>query len=244
MDRVRLQMSPRPGYTCDSGRVYDKNRSSRPVEPPADTLSVAEPGDDAAAAKRALRELVLGRRDGLAGGERRAAGAALTARLMAVPAVAAASAVLCFASFRSEVDTTPFMAWCRQRGVTVGLPVIVAPHHMEAFAVDDPRHDLAPGRFGIPEPRPGLPALRPATFDVVIVPGSAFDCGGGRMGYGGGFYDTFLSRMRDDAPRIGICFEVQVVDEVPREGHDLCMDLLVTEDRTIATGCSPTTAQR
>ena len=214
------------------------------MEPPADTLSVAEPGDDAAAAKRALRETVLGRRDGLAGGERRAAGAALTARLSALPAVAAASAVLCFASFRSEVDTTPFMAWCRRRGVAVGLPVIVGPHHMEAFAVDDPRRDLAPGRFGIPEPRPGLPAVEPATFDVVIVPGSAFDCDGGRMGYGGGFYDTFLSRMRDDALRIGVCFEVQVVDEVPRESHDLCVDLLVTEDRTIATGCRPAPAER
>ena len=173
----------------------------------------------------------------MAGAQRRAAGAALRARLAAVPAVGSASALLCFASFRSEVDTVPFMVWCRRRGIAVALPRIVGPHHMEAFAVTDPRRDLAPGRFGIPEPRAELPRVEPASFDVVIVPGSAFDPVGGRMGYGGGFYDTFLSRARPGACRIGICFDLQVVERVPREPHDLCVDLVVTERRTITTGC-------
>jgi 5-formyltetrahydrofolate cyclo-ligase len=214
------------------------------VEPPVDPLSVVEPGDEAAAAKRALRDLVLGRRDAMAGDERRAAGAALRARLTAVPTVADASAVFCFASFRSEIDTAPFISWCLARGVAVGVPRIVGPHHMEAFAVGGERRDLAPGSFGIPEPRAGLPPVEPAAFDVVIVPGSAFDREGGRMGYGGGFYDTFLARMRADAERIGICFDLQVVDRVPREPHDLCVDLIVTETRTIATGCRQASAER
>jgi 5-formyltetrahydrofolate cyclo-ligase len=187
------------------------------VGPPADRLSVAEPGDETAA-KRALRDLVL-------------------ARLTAVSAVASASALLCFASFRSEVDTIPFMAWCHKCGIAVALPRIVGPHHMEAFAVTDPRRDLAPGRFGIPEPRAELPLVEPSSFDVVIVPGSAFDPAGGRMGYGGGFYDTFMARARPDACRIGICFDLQVVELVPREPHDLCVDLVITERRTIETGC-------
>ncbi len=214
------------------------------MKAPADPLSVVEPGDEAAAAKRALRDLVLDRRDAMAGEERRAAGAALFARLTAVPAIADASAVLCFASFRSEVDTAPFISWCLARGVAVALPRIVAAHHMEAFAIAGEQGDLAPGRFGIPEPRAGLPLVEPAAFDVVIVPGSAFDRGGGRMGYGGGFYDTFLARMRADACRIGICFDLQVVDRVPREPHDLCVDLIVTETLTIATACRPPLQQR
>ncbi|HUK77572.1 MAG TPA: 5-formyltetrahydrofolate cyclo-ligase [Thermoleophilia bacterium] len=191
-----------------------------------------------------MRDLVLGRRDAMAGEERRAAGAALFARLTAVPAVAEASAVLCFASFRTEVDTAPFISWCLERGVTVALPRIVGPHHMEAFGVADLRRDLTPGRFGIPEPRPGLALVEPATFDVVIVPGSAFDRDGGRMGYGGGFYDTFLARMRAGARRIGICFDLQVVDRVPVEPHDLCVDLVVTETRTIETACRPVGPER
>ena len=57
------------------------------------------------------------------------------------------------------------------------------------------------------------------------------------MGYGGGFYDTFLSRARPDARRVGICFDLQVVERAPREPHHLCVDLIVTERRTIETGC-------
>ncbi len=203
---------------------------------PTDERSVAGAGnDDPVAAKRALREQVLERRDAMAGAERRTCGAALCARLTALPMVAAARTVLCFASFRSEVDTAPFIGWCLARGIAVALPRIVGPHHLEAFAVTDPRRDLVAGRWDIPEPRPGLPLVDPATIDVVIVPGSAFDREGRRMGYGGGFYDTFLSRTRADACRIGIGFDLQMVEHVPCEAHDLCVDLVVTESCAIET---------
>ncbi len=211
---------------------------------PPDRRGVAGSGDgDAVAAKRALRDLVLGRRDALAGAQRLAAGEALRARLTALPVVAAAGTILCFASFRSEVDTTPLIAWWLARDTVVALPRIVGAHHMEAFAVTDPRRDLIAGRWDIPEPRPGLPLVEPATIDVVIVPGSAFDRAGGRLGYGGGFYDTFLARLRPDARRIGIGFDLQVVEHVPREPHDLCVDVIVTETRAIETACRPAGAE-
>ena len=200
-------------------------------------LGVARPGDDTAAAKRALREVVLARRDALTGAQRRGADEALRARLAALPEVAGAHTILCFASFRTEIDTMPFIARCLAQGATVALPLIVGPHHMEAFAVSDPARDLVPGRFAIPEPRPELPLVDPAAIDVVIVPGSVFDLEGGRMGYGGGFYDTYLGRLRPDAPRVAIAYELQLVERVPREPHDLCVDTVVTEERTVATGC-------
>lgn len=204
---------------------------------PTDGLGVARAGDDAAAAKRALRDVVLARRDAMAGAQRRAADEALRARLAALPAVAGARTILCFASFRTEIDTMPFIAHCLARGAAVALPLIVGPHHMEAFAVTDPARDLVPGRFDIPEPRPELPLVDPATIDVVIVPGSVFDLQGGRMGYGGGFYDTYLGRLRPHVPRVAIAYEVQLVERVPRESHDLCVDTIVTETRLIETGC-------
>jgi 5-formyltetrahydrofolate cyclo-ligase len=145
--------------------------------------------------------------------------------------------VLGFASFRTEVDTAPLVAWLLARGVTVALPRMVGPRHIEAFAVTDPAADLAPGGYGIAEPRPELPVVEPAAIDVVIVPGSAFDARGGRLGYGGGFYDAFLTRTRPDTRRVGICFDLQVVARVPREPHDLCVDVVVTERRVIQTGC-------
>ena len=188
---------------------------------PPDRRGVAGSGDgDAVAAKRALRT-----------------------RLTALPVVVAAGTILCFASFRSEVDTTPLIAWWLARDAVVALPRIVGAHHMEAYAVTDLQSDLVAGRWDIPEPRPGLPLIDPVAIDVVIVPGSAFDRAGGRMGYGGGFYDTFLARLRPDARRIGICFDLQVVERVPCETHDLCVDLVVTESRAIETGCRPAGAE-
>ena len=196
----------------------------------------AEPAD-ITAAKRTLRLAVLARRDELAGAERRAGGAAIRARLTALPQVTVARTVFAFASFRTEVDTIPFLQWCLDRGVTVGTPRIEGPHHMEAYALTDLERDFVTGRHLIPEPRDGLAQIDPALIDVVILPGSAFDEHGGRLGYGGGFYDTFLGRLRPGTPRIGLCFEAQLVDDVPRASHDLCVDLLVTEERLIETGC-------
>ena len=68
---------------------------------------------------------------------------------------------------------------------------------------------------------------------MIVVPGVAFDARGGRLGYGGGFYDRFLASAGEGAIRIGICFEVQVVDEVPMAGHDLRVDAVVTEQRVL-----------
>ncbi len=209
---------------------------------PLDDAGVAGPGDDPAAAKRALRDLVLERRDALAGAQRRACGAALRARLTALPMVGTAGTIMCFASFRSEVDTTPFICWCLERGIAVALPRIVGPHHMEAFSVSDPERDLVAGTWGIPEPREGLPLVDPSAIDVVIVPGSAFDREGRRMGYGGGFYDTYLTRLRPDACRIGVGFDLQMVDRVPCEAHDLCCDLVVTENCAFEVVPRPTGA--
>ena len=215
------------------------------MTPPTDRQGVAGPGDgDLAAAKRRLREQVLQRRDAMAGARRLAAGEALRARLVALPAVTDAATILCFASFRSEIDTMPLIDWWLAHGIAVALPRIIGPRHMEAFAVTDPKSDLLPGRHDIPEPREGLALVDPAVIDVVIVPGSAFDREGGRMGYGGGFYDAFLRRLRPDARRIGIGFEAQLVERVPREAHDLCVDLVVTESRAIETACRPAAAAR
>ena len=70
-------------------------------------------------------------------------------------------------------------------------------------------------------------------IDVVVVPGALFDCDGGRCGYGGGFYDTYLPTTRPDTPRIGLAFELQLVGDVPCHPHDLPVHVLVTEERVI-----------
>jgi 5-formyltetrahydrofolate cyclo-ligase len=104
---------------------------------------------------------------------------------------------------------------------------------MAAFRVTDPALDLAPGAWGIPEPREGLPEVPPDQVDIVFVPGSAFDEDGRRCGYGGGFYDNYLPLTRPGTPWVALAFEAQVVPRIRCEAHDLPVTAIVTETRVI-----------
>jgi 5-formyltetrahydrofolate cyclo-ligase len=87
--------------------------------------------------------------------------------------------------------------------------------------------------FGACEPVDG-DVLDPAAIDVIVTPGVAFDRSGRRVGYGGGFYDRFFPRTRQDSVRIAIAFDVQVVDDDLPNGHfDLRVDAVVTESGVV-----------
>jgi 5-formyltetrahydrofolate cyclo-ligase len=73
------------------------------------------------------------------------------------------------------------------------------------------------------------PTPDPTIVDVVIVPGTAFTILGGRLGQGGGWYDRFLGRVSDRCVTIGVCFDPQVVDDLPTEPHDVSLDIVVTD---------------
>ena len=186
--------------------------------------------------KREVRRRVLEARDRLSTAELARHSAAICERAQALPELAAARTVMLYASFRSELDTSPLLAWALARGLTVCLPRILGPRHMEAYQVADPATDLQPGRWDIPEPREGAPLVPPERIDAVLVPGSLFDERGGRCGYGGGFYDAFLLRLRPGTPRIALGLELQLVPRVPCEPHDLPVDIIVTERRVIRPG--------
>ncbi|HXF36758.1 MAG TPA: 5-formyltetrahydrofolate cyclo-ligase, partial [Actinomycetota bacterium] len=86
--------------------------------------------------------------------------------------------------------------------------------------------------YGALEPAGGE-VLSPQELDAVVVPGLAFDRRGYRVGYGGGFFDRFLPRTRPDAFRVGICFHLQLVEEVPHGAGDEPVDAVVTEREVI-----------
>jgi 5-formyltetrahydrofolate cyclo-ligase len=192
--------------------------------------------DDPARAKRELRRRVLARRDALPPATRAQLSAAVCARAICLPELATARAILLFASFRSEVDTSSLLVWALDEGKKVYFPKVLGPHRMAAFRVADPKVHLVPGAWGIPEPREGLEEVAPSGLDAVIVPGSVFDPCGRRCGYGGGFYDTYLPLTRPGVPRIALAFEAQIVDELPCEPHDLSVQAIVTEKRVLRAG--------
>jgi 5-formyltetrahydrofolate cyclo-ligase len=92
--------------------------------------------------------------------------------------------------------------------------------------------DLSPGFKGIPEPCcSSLPneEIEPEKLDLTIVPGIAFDKDGGRIGYGGGYYDRFLSCKNIKTVKVGFSFHQLVFEKIRTEPHDILMDYIVTE---------------
>ena len=181
-----------------------------------------------------LRRRILAQRDRLPAAERAARSAAIAAALESLPEVAGAGVIFAFVAFRSEPATLPSIhRWLRQ-GKTVAVPRTTPGSHIEPRVLTDPEEQLAPGFCNILEPvREKTTGMDPQKIATVIVPGSVFDPAGGRLGYGGGYYDKFLAQDAPQAVRIGIAFELQVVERVPLLPHDQRIDLLVTEARII-----------
>lgn len=189
-----------------------------------------------AQAKAALRARVLADRDALSSEVRAQASADITAHLVALPALAGAGRVLGYSSFGSELDTRNLLEHVIASGRCLVLPrVDRSARRLRLYVVTSLEHDLAAGTWGIREPDPDR--CREVTLtdiDFVLVPGVAFDVRGGRLGYGGGYYDRLLADGAATLPCVAAAFALQVVDAVPREAHDRSMSALVTERGTTA----------
>ena len=131
---------------------------------------------------------------------------------------------------RTEIDPRPAMAEAAGYG-PVGLPVITGEGHPLRFSKWYPEGALKEGPFGAKIP------IDDDFFEpeLVIVPLVAFDRNGGRLGYGGGFYDRTLEMLRAKRPTlaIGFAYSAQQADHLPLESTDQPLDQIVTEDEVI-----------
>ena len=147
-----------------------------------------------------------------------------------------------FLPIRSEPDLRPLMALLHERGARVCVPVILDKETI-VFREWTAGTELLGNGFGTVAPGPEAAELDP---DIMLVPLSAFDRRGHRIGYGGGYYDRAIERLRKKArdPRlIGIAFDCQEVASVPAEPHDIGLDAVLTESglRIFPAGISETT---
>jgi 5-formyltetrahydrofolate cyclo-ligase len=130
---------------------------------------------------------------------------------------------------RDEADPRGLMSALAMQGHALALPVIAAARSALIFRRWRTGDVLAPNAYGIAEP---LPAAEAVTPDAVLVPLLAFDAGGHRLGYGGGYYDRTLDAIRRSRKvlAVGIAYAGQEVPLLPHETHDHALDLVVTED--------------
>ena len=146
-----------------------------------------------------------------------------------------AEIVCSYVDFRDEVETAELIAELLQEGRRVVVPVQL--HGAATPLVFAEIHSLAEmerNDFGILQPPLAAARLVPtAAIPLFLVPGLAFDPAGRRLGYGLGCYDRAFADATPGALKVGLAFEVQILESVPADPHDVPMDLVVTEDRVI-----------
>jgi 5-formyltetrahydrofolate cyclo-ligase len=184
--------------------------------------------DDVAARKRELRGRMREVRAAIGPEQRAELSRRIEDALFALPEVRAARTVLLFSSFGTEVPTAAMVDRLLDEGRRVLLPFLDEQGDMEAAELR-PGESPVPSGYGPNEP-PRRAAVDPREIDVVVTPGLAFDRRGARLGLGGGHYDRFLPRLRQEAKRIGLAFAVQVLDELPVEPADQRVEVVVTEE--------------
>jgi 5-formyltetrahydrofolate cyclo-ligase len=184
-------------------------------------------GEQIVAAKAELRRAVLARREALPVAARVAAAEALAARGLPVD-VPKGAIVSAYSPLKSEISPVPLMRRVADAGASLALPVVVGRGHpltMRAWAFGEA---LGSGVWGIREPKPEAPEVFP---DILIVPLVAFDRAGYRLGYGAGYYDMTIARLRGmkKISAIGIAFAAQEVSGLPKTDHDEKLDFVLTE---------------
>jgi 5-formyltetrahydrofolate cyclo-ligase len=182
--------------------------------------------------KAKLRLDAAARRGALPADARKAAAETIAARKFPL-AVTPGMIVSGFMPMKSEINPLPLMRKLADAGAALALPVIAGRGKsliMRAWRWNEP---LAAGQWGIREPKPEAAEVEP---DIVLVPLLAFDRTGHRIGYGAGYYDLTIARLRARKPvtAIGLAFAAQEVPTVPATARDARLDLVLTESEVIA----------
>ena len=155
-------------------------------------------------------------------------------RLMSLDYFRDASTVLCYVSLKEEAATDAIINSALELGKTVAVPYCINKFGEMDFYIINSLSDLKTGTFNVREPDINKnKRLEDFEKSIIIVPGVAFSHSGQRLGYGGGYYDRFLSAY--EYTKVGLCYDVQLCDAFVSEAYDKPVDIIVTETQVIYT---------
>jgi len=189
--------------------------------------------------KNAVRTRMRAQLHALTDVERASRSASACARILKSPAFQSAVCVMLYMPLRSEVDVMAVVLEAFRLGKTVCVPCVTdgckSMHAVEIKSMDD--ESMASDALGVPAPRSGR-EIPQDSIDLVITPGVAFDLRCERLGRGGGFYDRFLAKSHRQTRAVGICFDFQLIDEIPTSADDVPVHAVVTDRRAIERSAS------
>ena len=185
--------------------------------------------------KKELRKNIIERRNKMPSAGVQSLSAQRCERILDLEEYKQADNVLVYMSVNNEVDLKLLIDDAIESVKYVYIPKVVSKTEMKFYLYDGA---FSEGSFGILEPKncdeDTLFSLDDDSKTLVIIPGVAFDSDRNRLGYGGGFYDGFLSKLGGgNVSKLAVAYELQIVDKVPSEEHDLKSDAIITEKRII-----------
>lgn len=185
--------------------------------------------------KEHLRRYILRLRDRQTSAEIEQKSEDITDQVVQLHEYVRARGIACYVNKDSEVNTRHLIRNALDREKRVLVPVI-KKGEIELFfsELKDLGSDLAPGNFGILEPKPE--AVRPVSLDevdIIFVPGIVWDRDGYRLGWGRGYFDRAIKRLPSHVRSAGLAFNMQLINKVPRDQFDVPVNLVVTESRVI-----------
>lgn len=178
--------------------------------------------------KDELRLLMRQKRREVSVDETKTAGESICRQIFSLDFMRDTKTVMTFCSSFKEPDTSGIFRILKEQGKRIVVPISNTDNFTIIPSYVSPDLSFTAGAYGIKEPTVTSEA-RVEDIDVAIIPGIAFTPSGGRLGFGKGYYDKFLSEFK--GIKIGICYEFQLLDKLPLSEHDINMDIIITEKR-------------
>ncbi len=184
--------------------------------------------------KNIIRKLIRKKRDKLTETEVKEKSRQIEKKLFDIQRVKEASIIMCYVSYAKEAATHSMIKHLIASGKKAAVPLVCKDRRKILISeLRDFDKELAVGAYGILEPKKQY--IRPLALEdiqVIIMPGLAFDITGGRLGYGGGYYDRLLE-IKPNPYKIGLAYDFQLVDLLPLSLYDVKLDNIVTEQKNI-----------
>lgn len=182
--------------------------------------------------KEVFRRACIEERKAVSADEKERAGKIIFQKLIGSVEYVKAEKIFIYVSMKNETPTADIINRALSDGKTVAVPVTLKNREM-FFVKIDGLGNLVKSKFGVYEPISGREdEITPDKNTLLVVPGVAFDKSGRRMGYGGGYYDTYIEKYGIENT-VAIAFDIQVKDSIPYEEHDKMMKMIITEKRQI-----------
>lgn len=188
--------------------------------------------------KQTLKSEIFEKRKSIPKKEIKEKSAKIKERLYSLPEFKHSKNILFYVSFNNEVDTIETIRELlknkEENKKNIIVPYVEKGNPILQLSELKNFSDLEPRTFGILEPKEDKTKKFDANkLDLVIVPGIAFDKNGHRIGYGHGYYDRFLQKLSKNTVKIGLAFELQLIEKIHEEGHDIPVDWVITEKNIV-----------